>query len=128
MLADVGEFAVAENLGRWVAELQGLEQIPKGGLLFACAGVGFLAFGVDAAFVADAYGVLVVVAGMGADKVLMTGLDDLAITGDVIVVAGETEAPGVVAYELLNGVAPVFARGAAVDDNEIYFAHSLNDK
>lgn len=65
------------------------------------------------------------VAGMGSDKVFMTGLDDLAIAGDVVVVAGEAEAPGVVAYELLNGVAPVFARGAAVDDNEIYFAHSL---
>lgn len=37
---------------------------------------------------------LVVVAGMGSDKVLMAGLVDAAITGDVIVVASEAEAGG----------------------------------
>jgi len=39
------------------------------------------------------------VAGMGSDKVLMAGLVDAAITGDVIVVAGEAEAGGMAGYQ-----------------------------
>lgn len=38
-------------------------------------------------------------AGMGSDKVLMAGLVDAAITGDVIVVAGEAEAGGMAGYQ-----------------------------
>ena len=53
--------------------------------------VGWTAVGIEASFVADADGVLVVMTGMGTDQVLMTGLIGLAIAGDVVVVSGETE-------------------------------------
>lgn len=122
---NVGEVAVTEDGGGGVVGLEGFQEGPKGGLLLRGAGVGFYAFGVDASFVADADGVLVVVTGMGTDEVLMAGLVDFAVAGDVVVVSGEAEALLVVSDEFFHGVGTVFTRGAAVDDDEFYLAHGI---
>ena len=82
--------------------------------------------GVETSLIADADGVLVVVAGMGSDKVLMAGLVDAAITGDVIVVAGEAETGLVAGDELGDREGPVAARGATVNDDEVDATHLKN--
>ena len=59
--------------------------------------------GVETSLVAHTDGVLVVVAGMCPDEVLVTGLVDLAVTRDIIMVAGEAEACLVTGDERRNG-------------------------
>lgn len=122
---NVGEVVVTEDGGGGVVGLERFQEGPEDGLLLRGASVGFYAFGVDASFVADADGVLVVVTGMGTDEVLMAGLVDFAVAGDVVVIAGEAEAFLVVSDEFFHGVGTVFTRGAAVDDDEFYLAHGI---
>ena len=62
---------------------------------------------------------LVVVAGMGARQVLMAGLIDLAVTGDVVVVAGESEAGLMAGDERRDRERAVLAGGGTMDDDEI---------
>lgn len=82
--------------------------------------------GVKTALIADANAVLVVMAGMGAREVFMTGLIHLTIPGDVIVIGGEAEASLVTGDELGDREGPVAARGATVDDDEINASHFKN--
>ena len=111
LLGDAGQVAVAEDEGVGIVGLQRLQQGMEGSLLLPRSGVGGQAVGRQAALVADADAVLVVVAGMGADEVLMARLVELAVAGDVVVVAGEAEAGVVAGYEVLDGEAAVAARG-----------------
>ena len=64
---DALQFAVADNLGIGIVLLQGAEQREEGLLLGRGAGVGGTATFVEASLVADADGVGIVVAGVGAD-------------------------------------------------------------
>ena len=84
---DAFEFTVAHDLGIGVVDLQGAEQGDEGGSLGRRPGVGGAAFLIEASLVTDADGVGIVMAGMHADLVLITGLEDLTILFDVIVVA-----------------------------------------
>ena len=125
-LADVGEVAVAEDLGIGIVDFQGPEQGIEGGLLFEGTGVLGTSLGVESSLVADADAVLVVVAGMGTGEVLMTGLVELSVPGDVIVVAGEAETGLVAGDELGDREGPVAARGATVNDDEVNATHLKN--
>ena len=122
----MGQLAVAENLGVGVVRLQGLQQVPEGSLLLSGAGVGRMAVREQAALVADADGVLVVVTGMGPGQVLVAGLVDLAVAGDVVVVAGESESCLVAGDEVLHRERTVFAGGTTVNHNQVYSSHSFN--
>jgi hypothetical protein len=75
--------------------------MPEGGFLSLGAGVGLTTFLIETTFVTNTNGVLIVVAGMGTDEILMTGLIDLSITGDVIMIAGETETGPMTGNEIL---------------------------
>lgn len=61
---DVGEVAMTDNLGLGIGGLQVLQEEVKGSLLGRGAGVGIMTLGIHAAFIADAYGMLVVMADM----------------------------------------------------------------
>jgi len=98
----MGELTVTEDAGIGVVDLERLKQVPEGGLLLGSAGVGRMACGGEASLIADADGVLVVMAGMGASQVLMTGLIDLTIASDVVVITGEPEAGIMAGYEVLD--------------------------
>ena len=97
--------------------------MPEGGLLCRCTGVAGTAFGGEAALIADAKGVLVVMAGMSAGQILMSGLIDMAIASDVVVVTGEPEAGIMAGYEVLDRESAVTACGAAVNDDEVDGTH-----
>ena len=120
---DVGEVAVAEDAGIGMGFLQAVKQTQQSAFLAGRAGVGSITVFVQAAFVADTERVLVVAGGMGAHQLLMTRLVGLAVTGDVVVVARESEPFRVTADEGCHGKVLVRARGRTVDDNQINVAH-----
>ena len=95
-LVDALQFAVADNLGIGIVLLQREEQREESFFLGRGAGVGSAALLVETALVANADGVGVVVAGMGADHLFGAAEVELTITGDVIVVAAAFPAFGLV--------------------------------
>ena len=72
---DAFKFAVAHDLGIGVVGFQGAEQGNESSSLGRSPGIGFVAFFVKTSFVADANGVGIVMAGMHADLILITGLE-----------------------------------------------------
>ena len=121
---DALEFAVADNLGIGIVLFQRDKQRVEGELLSRGAGVGGTAFLVEASLVAYADGVGVVVAGVGADHLLGTAEVQLAIAGNVVVVAAALPATGLVhLVELLQRNVLVRSRGSAVNHNQIYSSH-----
>ena len=117
---DAFEFTVAHDLGIGVVDLQGAEQGDEGGSLGRRPGVGGAAFLIEATFVADADAVGIVMAGMHADLVLITGLEDLTILFDVIVVADafSVESGIVTLPEHIDGKTLVSAGGRTMDDDQ----------
>ena len=113
----VREVAVTEDDGLGVVDAERLEQGVEGGLLRCGARVLGTALGVETAFVADADAVLVVVAGVGAGEVLVTGLIYLAVALNVVVVAGEAETAVVAGDERGHGERPVLAGRRAVNND-----------
>ena len=65
----------------------------------------------------------VVAYGVGTDQLFVSRLVGLAVAGDVVVVAGESEPFRVTADECCHGKASVTARGRAVNHNQINVAH-----
>ena len=84
---DAFEFAVAHDLGIGVVDLQGAEQGDEGCSLGWRAGVGSAAFLIEATLVTDADAMGIVMAGMYADLVFISSLEQLTILFDVVVVA-----------------------------------------
>ena len=119
VLVDVGEVAMAEDAGIGMGFLQATEQAQQGALLLQCAGVGGIAVLVEAPFVTDAERVLIVAYGVGAHQLFVARLVGPAVTGDVVVVARESEPFRVTADEGCHGKVLVRARGRTVDDNQI---------
>ena len=123
VLADARQVTVAQDDGLGVVDAQRLQQGVQGGLLFWGAGILGTALGIQSALVADADGVLVVVAGVGADEVLVARLVHLAVAGDVVVVAGESEPAVVAGDERRHRERLVLPRRTAVDDYQINLSH-----
>ena len=126
-LADVWQVAMTENQGIRIVELQRTEQHQERALLRQRPRVGIIALFIESALVADAQRVLVVTLGVGPDEVLVTRLVQPSVARDIVVVAGVAEACGVIFNELLQGVGPVAARGATVNDNEVDTSHNISN-
>jgi len=125
-LVDTGEVAVAEDAGRGVVGTKGTEQGREGGLLEGRAGVGRATVGVETALVADAEAVGVVALGVGTGDILGAGGMQMAVTGDVVVVAAAVEAPCTVAgFKGIKRKRLVATCGRAVNDNQIDLSHGL---
>ncbi len=124
-LGDSGELTVTEDAGLGVVGQQTLDEMPEGCLLGFGTGVGGMAVGQEASFVADADAVGVVALGMGSHQVLMAGLVGLAVAGDIVVVAGVTEALAVAGDERGDREGTVTSRGAAVDDDHGDVSHGM---
>ncbi len=123
-LVDALQFAVADDLGIGIVLLQRAEQREEGLLLGRGAGVGSAATFVEASLVADADGVGIVVAGVGADHLLGTAEVQLSVAGDVVVIAAALPAAGLVhLVEHPQRQVLVWAARRAMDDNQIYSSH-----
>ena len=108
---DIGQVAVAEDLSIGMLFLQATQQCEQRMFLHGRAGVGRITLLVETTFVADAERVPVVAFGMGTDQILVARLVGLAIAGDVIVVARESELFLVTSDEGCHGKILVAARG-----------------
>ena len=117
-LVDALQFTVPDDLGIRVVLFQRDEQRVEGELLGRRAGVGGAASLVEATLVADADGVGIVVAGVGADHLLGTAEVQLSVAGDVVVVAAALPAFGFVhLVEPFQRNMLVRPRGRAVNHN-----------
>jgi hypothetical protein len=88
------------------------------------AGVGGLAIGIKTSLIADADGMGVITTGVGTDHLLGAALVQLAVLGDVIVVARGLIAPTLVAcLEVLGGKVLGDFRGGAMDNYQVYSSH-----
>ena len=114
---DVGEVTVTEDDGFGVIDAQRLQQGMQSGFLRCGARILGMTLGVETALVADADAVLVVVEGVGAGEVLVTGLIYLAVALNVVVVAGEAEAAVVAGDERGDGERPVLAGRRTVNND-----------
>ena len=78
---------MTNDLGIGIVVLEASEQCHQCVLLGRCSRVGFLAIGIEASLVADADAVGIVMTGMSTYHFLWAALMELAILGDVIVIA-----------------------------------------
>lgn len=83
---------MADDAGIGILRPQIFQQAVHRPLLGLCPRVSGYALGIDAAFVADADGTAVVVAGMGPSDILWQDRYDLAVHPDVVMVGGLSEA------------------------------------
>ena len=124
---DTLQLAVSQDLGVGIVELQRAEQGDEGLALLGGAGVGRTALGVEASLVADADAVGIVVAGVGSGLLLAAALVQLAVAGDVVVVAALLPATGAVhLVEHLERDVLVGPTGRTVDDDEVDLSHFGN--
>ena len=121
---DVGQITVADDLGLGVGQLQTLQEVVEGGLLRWCTGVLVATLRVETAFVTDANGVLVVVAGVGSSHFLRATGMDFSISGNIVVVAAAIKAArSVTAFEVFERKFLITACCAAVQHHELHFKH-----
>ena len=124
---DVGKVAVTDNLGLRIALLQAPEEEPKGSLLLGCAGVGFASLVIQAAYVADADGMFVVVSDMGSGLALRTTCLDGAILQDYPVVAAAGPSLGTVTMvEVGDGPLLTLPGGGTVDYDVQHLLHGFH--
>ena len=119
---------MTKDLSIGIIDLQTAKQGYERMLLSWGSGVSSVAVGIKASFVADADGMGVVATGMGSYHLFGPALVDLAVLGDVIVVAGGLVAPGLVAGDegFQGKVLSDFGRGT-MTNYKIYTAHNFND-
>ena len=120
---DVGKVAVADDFCIGVLFLQAAEQLQQGTFLHGRTGVGRNTVLVKTTFVTDSERVLVIALGVCTNQVLVTCLIGLAIAGDVVVIARESESFRVTADESCHGKVLVAARGRTVNHYQINVPH-----
>ena len=121
---DPREVSMTENLGFGIVGAEALEKLYHGLLLGWCACVGRIAVGIEAALVAYADAVGVVMLGMGTGFALRAAGVDYAIFRDVVVVADGAEATSLVAgFQGFYREIPGYPCGGTMDYNQIDFSH-----
>ena len=116
VLGDVGEFAVAEDAGVWIILSEILQQLVERVLLGLSPGITGSAVLVQAAFVDNAEGTVVVVTGVGALDVLRQERNDIAVETDVVVVAALAVLGFAAGNQVFNAEGAVAFGGGAVND------------
>ena len=123
------EVAMAQDDGVGEEAVQVGEEGAEALALGRGAGVGGESEEVEAALVADAYGVAVVAPAVGTFLPQGTALVDLAVSGDVVVVADVLVAAlQMVLAALPEGVALPGLRGRAVQDNHGDSSHGFTQR
>ena len=115
---------MAKDAGIGIVDLQGSKQRDEGMLLGRGSGVERLAIGIEATLIADADGMGVITTGVGTNHLLGAALVQLAVLGDVVMVARGLKTPTLVAgLEVLGGKVLGDFRGGAMDNNQVYSSH-----
>ena len=116
VLGDVGKFAVAEDAGIGIILRKILQQLIKGVLLGCSTRVVSMTVLVQAAFVDNAEGTVVVVTGVNALDILWQKRNDIAVETDVVVVAALAVLGFAAGNQVFNAEGAVAFGGGAVDD------------
>ena len=111
---DIGEVTVTQDMCLGMFPFEPLKQCKERSLLFDGPGIGRCTLLIQPSFVAYTQGTTVIALGMSTYELLVTCLGDGAVACDVVVVAREPEAVGVVADQLHHAIAPVATGGGAV--------------
>ena len=115
---------MAKDAGIGVIDLQSTKQGDEGSFLGRGSGVGRLAIGIETTLVADADTMGVIATGVGTNHLLGAALVQLAVLGDVVMVARGLKTPTLVAcLEVLGGKVLGDFRGGAMDNNQVYSSH-----
>ena len=124
VFVDAFQLPVTHNLCIGVIDFQTTEQCNEGCTLGWGTGIFGSALLVEAALVADADGMGVVMAGMSTDRLFRAADVELAVTGDVVVVATAVPSFGTVhVVEHLERQMLVRPRGCTVNNNKVYSSH-----
>lgn len=119
-----GEVAVSHDDGGGELSGEALEEGAHALALGFGAGVAGVAGSIEASFIADADGVLVMALAVGTYLPEGTARVDLTVAGDVVMIADVfPTALEVVGFALVEGVALRGLRAAAVQDDEGYCSH-----
>lgn len=116
VLGDVGKFAVAEDAGIGIILRKILQQLIEGVLLGLGPGITGSAVLVQATFVDNAKGTVVVVTGVNALDILWQERNDIAVETDVVVVAALAVLGFAAGNQVFNAEGAVAFGGGAVDD------------
>ena len=115
---------MAKDAGIGVVDLQSTKQGDEGSFLGRGSGVVGLAIGIETTLIADANTMGVIATGVGTNHLLGAALVQLAVLGDVIVVARGLKTPTLVAgLEVLGRKVLGDFRGGAMDNNQVYSSH-----
>ena len=127
-LVDTLELTMSDNLCIRIVLFQRDEQCVESELLGRCPGVGGAALLIETALVADADGVGIIMPGVGADHLLGMAEVELAVAGDVVVVAAALPAFGFVhLVEPFHGDVLVRSAPCTMNDDQIYSSHGCQD-
>ena len=116
VLGDVGELIVAEDAGVRIIISEILQQLIEGVFLGLGPGVAGSAVLVQATFVDNAEGTVVVMTGMNALDILRQERNDIAVETDVIVVAALAILGFAAGNQVFNAEGAVAFGGGAVND------------
>ena len=116
VLGDVGELIVAEDAGVRIIISEILQQLIEGMFLSNSTRVVSMAVLVQATFVDNAEGTVVVVTGMNALDILRQERNDIAVETDVIVVAALAILGFAAGNQIFNAEGAVAFGGGAVND------------
>ena len=122
------ELPMAYDFGIGVIDFQRAEQGDEGCTLSRGAGVGRATTVIETALVTDADGMGIVMPGVSTDHLFWAADVELAVAGDVVVVAAAVPAFGTVhVVEHLESDVLVRAGGCTVNNKQIYSTHSRHD-
>ena len=111
------QLPVSHDLSIGVIDLQTSKQGDEGSTLSRGAGIGRATTVIETSLIADADGMSIVMPGMSSNHLFGAADVELAITGDVVVVAAAVPSFGTMhLVEHLEGEVLVRARGRTVND------------
>ena len=119
VLGDVGELAVAEDASVGIITSEILQQLVEGVLLGCSTRVVSMTVLVQATFVGNAEGTVVVVTGVSALDILRQERNDITVKTDIVVVAALAVLGFAAGNQVFNTEGAVAFGGGAVNDQEL---------
>ena len=126
-LGNLREVAVTDNPGTGIGPFQVLQEMPEGGYLLRCAGVGILAVLIHSSDIAHTDGMLVVVPDMCTCILLRSSwVDGTVLIDDPMIAAPCPSFGPVPAVDILDGYLLTDLGTGAMDNNPLYIEHSVH--
>jgi hypothetical protein len=119
-LSYVRELTMTKDAGFGIVFCEGFQQLVEGMLLFLGSCIVGYSFLIQAPFIDDAKGTMVVVPGVNTLDTLWQQRNDITVTSDVIVIAALAVFGFATGYQILDAERLVAPIGHAVYDEQFY--------